>query len=33
MPEPGEEVGRIAGETACRERLGGFLRYYHRAAT
>ena len=26
--EPGEEVGRSAGEVACRERLGGTLRYY-----
>jgi putative transposase len=29
---PGAEVGQIAGEVACRERLGGLLRYYHRAA-
>jgi len=25
--DPGEEVGRIAGEVECRERLGGILRY------
>lgn len=30
--EPGEEVGQIAGTIRCRERLGGLLRYYHRAA-
>jgi len=30
--EPGEEVGRTAGEVVCRERLGGMLRYYHRQA-
>lgn len=30
--DPGEEVGRTAGEIACRERLGGILRYYHREA-
>ncbi len=30
--EPGEEVGRIAGEVECRERLGGMLRYYYRKA-
>ena len=30
--DPGEEVGRIAGEVECRERLGGILRYYHRKA-
>jgi transposase InsO family protein len=28
--EPGEEVGRTAGAVACRERLGGMLRYYCR---
>jgi hypothetical protein len=27
--EPGEEVGRTTGEIACRERLGGMLRYYY----
>jgi len=27
--EPGEEVGRTAGQVECRERLGGILRYYH----
>jgi len=30
--EPGEEVGRTACEVACRERLGGILRYYYRKA-
>ena len=30
--EPGQEVGRTAGEVACRERLGGMLRYYYRKA-
>jgi hypothetical protein len=30
--EPGEEVGCTAGEVACRERLGGMLRYYYRQA-
>ena len=30
--DPGEEVGRRDGEVICRERLGGLLRYYHRAA-
>lgn len=30
--EPGEEVGRTAGVVACRERLGGTLRYYYRQA-
>ena len=30
--DPGEEVGRTAGAVACRERLGGMLRYYHRKA-
>jgi hypothetical protein len=29
---PGEEVRRITGEVACRERLGGTLRYYYRKA-
>jgi putative transposase len=29
---PGEEVGRATGEIACRERLGGLLRYYYREA-
>jgi len=28
--EPGEEIGRSAGEVQCRERLGGILRYYYR---
>ena len=30
--ELGEEVGRTAGHVACRERLGGMLRYYYRQA-
>src|SRR5271165_1054584 len=30
--EPGEEVGRREGRLACRQRLGGLLRYYHRRA-
>ncbi len=30
--EPGKEVGQANGEIACRERLGGLLRYYHRKA-
>ena len=30
--EPGDEVGRGAGKVACRERLGGMLRYYYRDA-
>ena len=30
--EPGEEVGRDCGEIQSRERLGGLLRYYRRAA-
>jgi transposase InsO family protein len=30
--EPGEEVGRTAGEVHCRERLGGLLNYYYREA-
>ena len=32
IPEPGDEVGKVAGKIGCRERLGGLLRYYHRAA-
>tara|TARA_B100000965_G_scaffold163247_1_gene136005 strand:- start:1638 stop:2747 length:1110 start_codon:yes stop_codon:yes gene_type:complete len=28
--DPGPGVGRSEGEIACRSRLGGFLRYYHR---
>ena len=28
--DPGEEVGITEGSIACRERLGGLLRYYHR---
>ena len=30
--EPGEQVGRTAGDVACRKRLGGMLRYYYRQA-
>lgn len=30
--EPGHEVGAKTGNIECRERLGGMLRYYHRAA-
>ena len=30
--EPGEEVGKVAGKIECRERLGGLLKYYYRAA-
>jgi hypothetical protein len=30
--EPGDEVGRREGDIECRERLGGLLRYYYRAA-
>ena len=30
--EPDGEVGRGQGEVQCRERLGGVLRYYYRAA-
>jgi len=30
--ESGEEIGQCDGEIECRERLGGMLRYYHRAA-
>jgi transposase InsO family protein len=29
---PSKEVGRAAGDVACRERLGGMLRYYYRQA-
>jgi transposase InsO family protein len=29
---PGDETGRSSGEIACRERLGGLLRYYYREA-
>jgi hypothetical protein len=29
---PGEEVGQKTGDIACRERLGGLLRYYYRRA-
>ena len=28
--QPGTEVGHNAGDVACRERLGGMLRYYYR---
>jgi hypothetical protein len=30
--EPGAEVGRAEGDVACRNRLGGLLRYYYRQA-
>ena len=30
--QPGESVGKAEGEIRCCERLGGLLRYYHRAA-
>jgi len=30
--DPGLEIGSVAGKIECRERLGGLLRYYHRAA-
>jgi len=30
--DPGEEVSRTDGAIQCRERLGGMLKYYHRAA-
>jgi hypothetical protein len=30
--EPGDELRRTTGKIACRERLGGMLRYYHRRA-
>ncbi len=30
--DPGEEAGAVAGKIECRERLGGMLRYYYRAA-
>jgi len=29
---PGAEVRQTAGHVQCRERLGGLLRYYYRAA-
>ncbi len=30
--EPDETAGRTEGRVACRERLGGMLRYYYREA-
>jgi hypothetical protein len=30
--EPSAEVGRVEGEAACRNRLGGLLRYHYREA-
>jgi hypothetical protein len=30
--EPDGQVGRTTGQIACRERLGGRLRYYYRQA-
>jgi transposase InsO family protein len=32
VPQPGKEVGCSTGDLACRERLGGMLRYYYRKA-
>jgi transposase InsO family protein len=32
MIQPEESVGKAEGEIRCRERLGGLLSYYHRAA-
>ncbi len=32
LVDPGEEVGITEGASACRERLGGLLRYYYRRA-
>ena len=29
---PDRDVGRLEGEVVCRKRLGGLLKYYHRAA-
>jgi hypothetical protein len=31
--EPGDEVRCTSGKIACRERLGGMLRYYYRRAS
>ena len=30
--EPEAHIGETDGEVQCRDRLGGLLRYYHRAA-
>ena len=30
--EPDPDVGKADGTIVCRERLGGLLKYYHRAA-
>ena len=30
--DPGDEVGSTVGEIACRETLGGLLKYYYREA-
>ena len=30
--EPGDELGAVAGNIECRQRLGGILRYYYRDA-
>ena len=30
--DPGDEVGIVTGDVKCRERLGGLLRYYYKAA-
>ena len=32
LVDPGEEIGRTTGDVACRQRLGGILQYYYRAA-
>ena len=32
LNDPDHEVGTVAGKIECRERLGGMLKYYHRAA-
>jgi transposase InsO family protein len=29
---PDRDIGRLEGEVVCQERLGGLLKYYHRAA-
>jgi hypothetical protein len=30
--QPEDDADSVAGRIECRERLGGMLRYYHRAA-
>ena len=32
LTDPGDEIATTTGTIECRERLGGLLRYYHRAA-